>query len=258
MIKGFRYYRNLLLHRRILRKAGIGAEDFFIVSFPKSGNTWLRFIIATALFPDKQFDLRKIESLLPTMFGSNPEEMRALPSPRFIKSHGIFFSIYPKVIYICRDYRDAAVSLYFHAKNRGLTGESISAFLRSDLLNIAGPWHWHVSAALEQKKKNPDKIFFLRYEDLLASPEKKTNELLEFCRIKTTLNVSEIVARTTFHKLRTSEEKEGSKLTDASGNFFFRKGESGDWKNYLSAEDESFLLRDPRTRHFMKELGYLS
>jgi hypothetical protein len=257
MIKGIRYYLKLLQHRRILREAKITPEDIFLVSFPKSGNTWMRFILANALYPQEQIDLRRIQSLLPTMHRSSAKEMRTLPSPRYIKTHSAFFSLYPRAVYLCRDYRDVVVSAFFHAKNRGLANGSISDFIRSGLLNSFGPWHWHVSSALEQQEKFPEKVLFLRYEDLRKDPAKKIAEVLEFCRINTSISAGEIAERTSFSKLRSTEEKGGSRSMDASGNFFFRKGESGDWKNHLSAADEEFLLSDPRTRAVMKRLGYL-
>lgn len=257
MIKGIRYYLRLRQHRCILRDAQVTPEDVFLVSFPKSGNTWVRFIIANALFPGEEIDLRRIQSLLPTMHRSTPEEMRALPSPRYIKTHSAFFSLYPRALYICRDYRDVAVSAYFHAKNRGLANDGISAFLRSGLLNSFGPWHWHVTSALEQQEKFPEKIFFLRYEDLKADPAGKIEALLKFFRIRTTITPAEIAERTSFGSLRLTEEKGGSRSLDGSGNFFFRKGESGDWKNHLTPDDERFLLAGHRTRGVMQRLGYL-
>ena len=40
-------------------------DDIFIVSYPKSGNTWLRFLVANIVFPDREINLSNIESTIP-------------------------------------------------------------------------------------------------------------------------------------------------------------------------------------------------
>ena len=40
-------------------------DDTFVVSYPKSGNTWTRFLIANLVYPEKLPDFRNINYLLP-------------------------------------------------------------------------------------------------------------------------------------------------------------------------------------------------
>ena len=40
-------------------------DDTFLVSYPKSGNTWVRFLLANLLFPDEEVGFANINRLLP-------------------------------------------------------------------------------------------------------------------------------------------------------------------------------------------------
>src|SRR5207237_6974646 len=94
-------------------------DDVFIVSYPKSGNTWTRFLIANLLHPEIQTDFGNINELIPDPEALSKRKMDAMPRPRVIKSHQYFDPRYPNVIYIVRDPRDVAVSQYhFHRKLR--------------------------------------------------------------------------------------------------------------------------------------------
>lgn len=256
MIKGFRYYRSYFQRKKLFREGGLTPDDVFIVSYPKSGNTWVRFLVANALFPGKELTLRNLHELLPTVQESTAASLRALPSPRFIKTHGAFFSLYPKSVYITRDYRDVIVSAFHHFKNRNQFDGDLSAFVSSGKINRFGPWHWHIAEALHWKEKHPERIHFVRYEDLKSDTEKEVRALLEFCGISPSVPVTEIITASSFEKLRNIEEQAGGKLRDSSGNFFFRKGEAGGWKNVLTKEDEAVLLSDARTKKMLLALGY--
>jgi hypothetical protein len=249
MIKGMRYLLQYNRAKKIIQEAGITDRDFFLVSFPKSGNTWLRFILANALYSEKDLALENINDLLPTMHRSTAEEMKKLPSPRFIKTHDAFFSLYEKVIYIVRDYRDVVVSAYFHAKNRGVETGDISFFIQSGVINSFGPWHWHVKEALTKKENDPANFLLIRYEDLQLSPVEHIRTILSFCNITSSLDAAAINERTAFAKLRKAENERNGDLE------FFREGKSGDWKNHLSPSDLEFLL-DERTKLMMTKLAY--
>ena len=47
------------------RNLRVYPDDVFIVSYPKSGNTWTRFLIANLVYPEKNPDFSNINALLP-------------------------------------------------------------------------------------------------------------------------------------------------------------------------------------------------
>jgi estrone sulfotransferase len=256
MIKGIRYYLKYAEHKKIYRKAGVSERDVFLASFPKSGNTWLRFILARALYPDSQVNLRNIHDYFPTVHHGSVHEISKAHSPRYIKTHAPFFSLYPRCIYVFRDYRAVVVSAWFHAKNSvGFQG-NLMDFVSTPLMNSFGPWHWHLEQAFDHKEKHPGKIHILQYEKILVDTAAEIKSLLEFCGIQPLITPEEIAHATSFGKLREEEANAGSGVKKPSEDFFFRSGKSDGWKEYITEEIESRIM-NAATRRMMIRCGYI-
>src|SRR2546426_5032921 len=104
---GVKWIVKYLLGRDIAgRTLAVRPDDTFIVSYPRSGNTWTRFLVANLLHPETAATFAKIERLVPDAEAQSSRYLRKLPSPRAIKSHSYFNPRYPRVIYIVRDPRD--------------------------------------------------------------------------------------------------------------------------------------------------------
>src|SRR5271169_1412716 len=88
------------------RNLAVRPDDTFIVSYPRSGNTWTRFLLANLLHPDVTVNFTTIEKLIPDVEAQSSRYMKRLPSPRVIKSHQYFDHRYRKVLYVVRDPRD--------------------------------------------------------------------------------------------------------------------------------------------------------
>src|SRR6266581_956224 len=56
------------LQKRPLPAIRIRPDDVFIVSYPRSGNTWVRFLIANLLAPDDKITFRNIENYVPSIY----------------------------------------------------------------------------------------------------------------------------------------------------------------------------------------------
>src|SRR5215468_2315878 len=87
-------------------------DDVFLVSYPRSGNTWARFLVSNLVHPGEPTTFANVESRIPEIYFNPDHVMRRLPRPRVLKSHECFQPHYPRVIYIARDPRDVAVSSY--------------------------------------------------------------------------------------------------------------------------------------------------
>src|SRR5579864_4614101 len=99
------------------RNLEVFPDDVFIVSYPKSGNTWTRFLIANLVYPEKQPDFSNINLVIPDPEALSKRALANLPRPRILKSHQYFDPRYKHIIYIVRDPRDVALSqYYFHIK----------------------------------------------------------------------------------------------------------------------------------------------
>src|SRR5258708_17514104 len=106
------------------RQIAVRPDDTFIVSYPRSGNTGTRFLIANLLFAGQPISCANIERLIPDAEAQSSRYMKRVPGPRVIKSHQYFDHRYPKVLYITRDPRDVAVSYYnFSRKYRHIADD---------------------------------------------------------------------------------------------------------------------------------------
>jgi hypothetical protein len=59
-------------------------DDTFLVSYPKSGNTWVRFLLANLLYPNQAVGFANINRLLPAPGVSSRRFLKSLPRPRIL------------------------------------------------------------------------------------------------------------------------------------------------------------------------------
>src|SRR5881392_1388832 len=161
------------------RRVEVHPNDVFLVSYPRSGNTWVRFLIGNLAYPDDPVTFANIEHRIPSIYTYPNRVLRRLP--RILKSHECFDPRYPRVIYIVRDPRDVAVSFYFYNIKVGVIPEEYSIedfvrrFLAPNVVGYAdrvGCWQDHVLSWIRLRQ---GKLGFalIRYEDLLADPVKE-------------------------------------------------------------------------------------
>jgi len=231
-------------------------DDIFLVSYPKSGNTWLRFILAYLINgTQKSLNLQGIESIVPDVYRSK-DVVDAMHGRRIIKTHDALFEYYPKVVYIYRDYRDVLVSYYHYKAALKEFEGTFSAFIRSDeIAEPFGAWKQHVKLALQHAAQNPNKILLLKYEDLLGNFETELEKLAVFCKIEQ-WNVDEIKRLTEIATLKNNETTGNSDFLQRSGSRFFREGKAGKWEGYILKEDLDYLYSDIELVELMKKLGY--
>lgn len=239
-------------------------DDVFLVSFPKSGNTWVRHLIGNYI-SDGEMNFSNGPEFMPDIH-FNPEQINKIKfRPRFIKSHFPFPQNYPKVIYLVRDGRSVAVSLYYFLKkmnaiDRGLTfKEFLNAVFFSDKYQF-GLWGKHVDDWTSLRKKD---ILVIRYEDLLLNPEKKLTEILEFSGIKADQNrVKMACEKSSFSEMQKDEELQNEKLKlmghdfNQSGIKIVREGKTNSWMDYFDRDDLKKF--DDYYSETMKRMSYYS
>ena len=228
-------------------------DDLMIVSYPRSGNTWVRFLLANLVAnPDQPLDFQAMENLVPDIHkASEWDKLREMPSGRMIKSHMPYDPAYKKVIYIVRDGRDAKVSHYHYHCPHNFQATFLK-FLQTDVW--PGPWHRHVESWLDHTYNN----FFLlvRYEDLLEQPIEQLRRIADFANLP---NDEERLARavkySAFDSLKKIEMEWGYCQVRSPDFKFFRKGTCDQWKEYFGPEHKDLFKQyaNPTLRH----LGYI-
>ena len=188
-----------------------------IVSFPKSGRTWLRLMIGKALcdrygLPEERMldtlELTREAGLPPTTFchdgGSN---MEARHVDRLERDKSSYRD--KKVLLLARDPRDVVTSCYFQAsRRRDLFQGSISEFVRDPRYGIRKILTWY--RIWERNRAVPRAFAVLRYEDLRADPEKGLRAALEFIGVSDLddRTVRDAVEYARFENMRKLERQE--------------------------------------------------
>ena len=150
-------FRRTLLEREIT----IFPDDVFLTSYPRSGNTWSRFLIGNLIHEKEPVNFLNLERFFPDMYKTADWSLRRLPRPRLLKSHECFDPRYRKVIYIVRDPRDVAVSNYhWEMKLRSVReGYPIEQFvprwMEPQFWLRIGSWADHVQAPTTIANKRP-------------------------------------------------------------------------------------------------------
>ncbi len=216
-------------------------DDTFIVSFPKSGNTWTRFLIANLLHPEEPANFGNIDRLIPESEGLTRKQLAGVPRPRIMKSHEYFDARFRKVIYIVRDPRDVAVSqFHFFRKRRRLAdNDSIEQFVTRFVAGETcdyGSWGTNIASWLVTRQKFPD-FLLLRYEDMVAQTSAELARIASFLGMRATPElVAQAVERSSADQMRKLEGANATALVTRNSRPdvpFVRAAKAGGWKTGL-------------------------
>ena len=255
--------RGLGLHHpgRSLR---ILPDDVFLVSYPKSGNTWTRFLLANLLHPEQSVNFANLRRLIPDFDGGGTKrDFDRLPRPRIIKSHGCFDPRYPRVIYIVRDPRDVAVSQYhYHRKRRKIEDDLpierfVARFLTGENWDNAS-WGQNVLTWVGIRDGDP-RFLLLRYEDMIADTSRELRKVTAFLGLDVTdEQIARAVERSSAGKMRKMEQEQSDKsgLTKGSRKdlAFVRTASAGGWRSELPSPLVARI--ETAWAPLMRHLGY--
>lgn len=236
-------------------------DDIFVVSFPKTGTTWVQeivYLIATGLDFGSASE-RNLEQRFPFLeyFYPGVSTIESSPDVRLIKTH-LPYSLLPdsvrtenpKIIYVMRNPKDVCVSLFHFTrliKETGYEG-SFSDFFRSFLRGHVsyGPIWKHYLEWWEHR--NDPNVLLVAYEDLHRDPGGVIQRVAVF--LGRPLREDEVAAvaehchfgrmarnpATNYEHWRKLGFLRPPAEGEAAGGRFMRKGIVGDWKNYFTPE----------------------
>jgi hypothetical protein len=240
-------------------------DDTFVVSYPRSGNTWTRFLIANLLHPQEPVTFANIERLVPDAEGQSSRYMRGAPSPQIVKSHSYFDPRYPRVIYIVRDPRDVALSYYdFSRKYRHFEDSYpleryIGDFVNGRLISANwGTWGENVASWVFARGARPG-FLLLRYEDLKARPAQELTKLADFFETAATSELLQAASdRSSADRMREMERTQGKDWISTKNKRddipFIGTAVAGGWKSKLRPESVAEI--EAAWGNIMTQLGY--
>jgi hypothetical protein len=237
--KAIRYLASKDVAGRSLRTY---ADDAFIVSYPKSGNTWTRFLVANLIYRDEPVTFLNIDRLIPMADNQSRKYFKRMARPRIIKSHYPFEPAYKRVIYIVRDPRDVAVSQYHYQLKRQVlsTDSPIEEFVHRFVLGETcpyGSWGENVSSWVAARSGSAD-FLLIRYENMIDQPLIEVAKLASFLKLKATPElIMNAVERSSAGHLRKLEKLQADQWDSTKGTrtdiAFVREAACGRWKSAL-------------------------
>ncbi|KAL3526632.1 hypothetical protein ACH5RR_011288 [Cinchona calisaya] len=231
------WYRLPWLQATIVAQSGFLAQDddVLLASPTKVGSTWLKALIPCILANNNDDPLLENHpnDLMPCLefevfnTNSNYNASNMTSSTRLFRTHIPYLVLSEsikksgcKIVYITRDPKDVFVSLWG--------------------VNNFGPFHDHVLGYWKESLERPEKILFLRYEEMKRDPRKEVTKLASFLgRPFTNVDeVDKVLGRCSFERLKSLEvNKNGTESwSGIPKSAYFRRGVVGDWENHFTQE----------------------
>lgn len=223
-------------------------DDVFLVSYPKSGNTWLKFIFASYI-KKREVDFNEVHGIVPEYETQNKKLYHIPIRPRIIKSHSTYNEKFPRVLYIIRDGRDVLVSYFFYLKKTKSIPKNtfFTSFLRDYYQDKLphGKWGDHVYSWLTNDKHNIEVIF---YEDLLKDTFGEAKKAIAFSKLAVhDEQLKNAISYSSFTNLRRLEQKNqytDKYLSNTDHNIpFVRSGKAGGYMEFFSKEENDRFLQ---------------
>ncbi|KKW93673.1 sulfotransferase domain-containing protein [Sphingobium chungbukense] len=274
-LKGFaRAMRRRLRDEPHLRLAAARA-DAFLVSYPKSGRTWLRYLLSCYFAESAGLgfepDLTTTFRVLPN-FDRDP--VRGIDAfvgrrsdvalPSVLVSHLPYrerLFLDRPVLFLVRDPRDVIVSAYFHAtRHKKSFAGDIADFLDEPKYGLAA-LTGYLNGWADGLAGRPHHL--ISYEHMLAEPVPTVTAILSFLGVEPKGDlVARAVAAAQFDRMRDKERDGGIPGHDYDRNddqsLRMRSGKAGTFGQWLSADQADLVLERCRAELSPRALDLLA
>jgi hypothetical protein len=188
-------------------------RDTLLASFPRSGNTWVRAIIACAILGRPLRSLTEIDYYVPDVHPRTPRCLiRKSRSGSVVKTHRTAERepLSMPAIFIYREPLAVAWSFYSYLCQLGKLHCPFGDYLRDFLLNETGRMSWiaHTRSWLQRANNSAaGPVAKFSYEELCQQPVAAAERLLSFLTIEVeTRDAERLVSWTTSDMLKKAEE----------------------------------------------------
>lgn len=239
------------------RYSKIFPDDSFVVSYPKSGNTWLLFMLSSVMNGGKAMDFQSIHGFIPDIYFFSNANLKRRSRPRILKSHEYLQPDYPRVLHLIRDPRSVAVSYFFYMKKLNRIDEEtpfekyLDWYLNGDL-DRYGSWEKHAGGWRGAYMEN-ENYLEIRYEDLKSDTQQNLSKICSFLNINS--NAEIIESAITNSSISEMKNAESSSLKVGKKDIpFVREGKASAWKEHFDQNSHQKLV--DRFGKVMEAFGY--
>ena len=231
----FREYLSIELGHRLIKPR---FDDQYLVSYPRSGNTWMRTMLGVLINPAADGDPDFTRQNIPGISVSNARKVNAHTSPRLIKSHTWYRKEIPRAVYLVRDGRDVLISLYHFYITRENKDLPFEEFYRDYSSGKYGQlWHENVKSWLIGGKEYlGDNLYVIKFEDLKADTNNALTRVANFLNLPAgSAEVGQAIQASAINRMRKIEMERRGPIDNVNASFF-RGGKTGEWKDLFTAE----------------------
>ena len=250
--------------QKMNREFTVLPNDSFLVGYPKSGTTWLRFLVANLAYSGEQVSFENIEKFIPDPALHHDSNLLKMTQPRILKTHRVFDPRFRKIVMIVRDPRDVMISYHkFCIKMRKFSSDAsrlefIDAFLSGQIDNY-GTWEQNIGSWWGALSQDPERLLCVRYEDLTESPIEKMTEIAGFLNLdRTDDQIRLAVERSSANEMRKLEKQTAHKwkaLKDGDQNIaFVGKAQPNAWESKLETEEVELI--ESKWKPTLERFGY--
>jgi Sulfotransferase domain len=254
-------FRNKVLRHPLVvyRHRRLSADDVLLATYPRSGTTWMRFLLYEAI-TEKDSDFDDVAASIPYVGEHDQAPLLLHGRARLIQTHEKRCDQVRKVLYVVRDPRNVVISQFHHYRRRpDVIAETFDEFFEEWLTGKAipfGRWDDHVRFWLDSNSAAADMLQVVRYEDLRKDPVgqlESTLRFLGYARESTFL--SAVVENNSIERMQEKEDRRFKRWRAKGGdNRFIRSGSVSGWRNELSESQRERISR--RFGAMLDRLGY--
>lgn len=239
----------------------INAKKILLVSYPKSGNTWLRFILGNLVAGKdaEPVDFYSVHDVIPSIEWKKKSTI-VTKGYSFYKSHQAYSRSFRrwlpnssqihKAVLLVRNPIDICASYYFYQamEEKMAIQEYIEDTWKSE------QWSQHCLSWLSSPLMKNRLLYVLRYESLLENPARQLSACLDFLGLEFSRDAIEVaIKKSSFENMRQLEDARGRKFKTASR--FVRS--AGQIKNPICDIDKDEISRLFSNDRWMSHiLGY--
>ncbi len=254
-------YPTLRVPLVVWRSRGLSRTDVLFASYPRSGSTWLRFLLFE-LLTSKSAEFEVVDDVLPELGAHRGAAPVFANGGRLVHTHEkITLPPQCRCIYMIRDPRSVVLSEYKFNQRRGINTWSLSEFVETFLAGRASPhgsWAGHVEHWMRRSNGGDAPFTLVRYEDLRADPERALGRLIHDIGLVPDANqIASAVHNNTVAEMRKKEDRASNDFFGEAVDQRIRFVQSGSvdrWRSELPSQLAAAVAE--RMSHAMDMGGY--
>lgn len=234
------------------------ADDILLMTYPKSGTTWVQYMLYLLVHEMKPVPAgERMDRYAPYLEKGGLALLDTLEkTPRPIKSHLSFdvmpWHAEPRYVCVLRNPKDVCVSLYHHVRgfgkyynfDDGSFDDFFEAFLEGEV--DSADYHDHLLSLWGHRGK--ENVLVLTYEDLIERPLEQVRKLVDHVKPSFPAgwkepDLGDLVAASSFESMKAQRPEQWASARPENMPPFIRRGRVGDWRNYLTADQNERLER---------------